>query len=92
METMEAYAGKMETRLKRWGARLDQLVAKAEEAGAEAKTDTRKHIEDLKANCQIAQSKLVELKAAGSENREIVKVGVERAWKEIEIAFRKLKR
>ena len=90
METREAYTGKMEIRLSRWGHRLDKLTAKAELAGAEAKVDYHQRLDALKANYQAAQAKLVELKAAGEESGEIIKEGVEKAWNELEIAFKKL--
>jgi len=90
MERKDMYAGKMEVRLRRWGAKLDRLAAKAEAAGAETKSEYHKGLLDLKANYHAAETKLAELKAAGEERREIVKVGVENAWSELEIAFKKL--
>jgi len=90
METKDAYAGKMEIRLSRWGHKLDKLAAKAELAGTEAKGDYHQRLDALKANYKVAQSKLVELKAAGEESGEIIKDGVEKAWNELEIAFKKL--
>lgn len=91
MEKMEGNVGRMETQLKHWGAKLDELVAKAEKAGAGMKIDHRKRIDDLKAKYQVAQSRLGELKAAGSEKWEVLKTGVESAWNELEAAFKKLK-
>ena len=91
MEDREEHVGKLEARLKQWGAKLDQLVAKAEKAGAEVKIERRKRIDDLKAKVQAAQAKLAELKAAGGEKWEVLKTGVESAWKELEAAFRKAK-
>jgi len=90
MEAMEAREGKMEARLRQWGAKIDELVAKAEEAGAEAKIDHRKRIDELRGKYQAAQSKLDELRAAGSEKRAIFEAGVESAWSELEAAFKKL--
>ena len=66
------------------------MRAKAEGAGTEVKVEYRKNIDDLKAKYQVAQSKLDELKAAGSEKWETCKTGVEGAWKELEAAFGKL--
>jgi histidinol dehydrogenase len=80
----------MERRLEQFGARLDRLVAKAKEAGAEARTDYRKRIDDLKAKYRVSQSKLDDLRAAGSERWDTVKAGVESAWAELEAAFKKL--
>jgi peptidoglycan hydrolase CwlO-like protein len=90
METAEAHVGKMETQLKQWGAKLDDMLAKAEEVGAEAKVDYRKRTDDLKAKYKVAQSKFAEFKAAGSENWATLKTGVESAWTELEGAFKKL--
>jgi hypothetical protein len=90
MKKTDARVGKMETQLKQWGAKLDELVAKAEEAGAEAKIDYRKRIDDLKSKHQEVQSKLAELRAAGGEKWEILKHGVESAWKELEVAIKKM--
>jgi hypothetical protein len=81
----------METQLKQWGAKLDQIVAEAEKAGTKVNVGRRKYVDDLKAKYQAAQSKLNELKAAGSGKWEILKTGVESAWNELEAAFKKLK-
>ena len=91
MEATEGHVGKMEAELRQWGAKLDELVAKAEKAGAEVKIDQRRRIDDLKAKYQVAQSKLCELKAAGSEKWATLKTGVESAWKDLEAAFKKMK-
>ena len=47
METVEAHVGKMEAELKQWGARLDDLLAKADAAGVEARSDHRKRLDEL---------------------------------------------
>jgi hypothetical protein len=90
MEDRQAHVGKMETRLKKWGAKLDELVAKADGAGADAKVDTLKRIDDLKAKHQVAQARLDELRTTSGEKWETVKTGVERAWNDLEAAFEKL--
>ena len=91
MEATEGHVGKMEAELRQWGAKLDELVAKAEKAGAEVKIDQRRRIDDLKAKVQAAQSKLDEVRTAGSERWETLKTGVESAWSELELAFKKLR-
>jgi len=90
METRETDVGKMETQLKEWGTKLDELVAKADAAGKEADTDYRKRIDNLKAKYQVAHSKLDELKAAGSEKWDTFGTGVESAWNELRDAFKEL--
>ncbi|MGA7744049.1 MAG: coiled coil domain-containing protein [Polyangia bacterium] len=91
MENTQGHVGKMETQLKQWGARLDQIVAKAEKAGTEVNGERRKRVDELKAKYQAAQSKIGEFKAAGSEKWEVFKTGVETAWSDLEAAFKKLK-
>jgi hypothetical protein len=73
METTHGHVGKMEAQWQQWGARLDQLVAKAEAAGSGAKADYQSHLEELKAKCHVARGRLVALKAAGGENWETFK-------------------
>jgi len=90
VEKMETQVGKMEAQLKKWGAKLDELVAEAEKTGNEAKVDYRKVVNDLKAKRLDAQMKLDEFKAAGSKNWDTFKAGVESAWKELEVSFKKL--
>ncbi len=91
MERTEEHVGKLETQLKQWGAKLDEFVAKADKAGTTARIDNRKRIDDLKAKVHAAQAKLDEVKAAGSEKWDTLKTGVESAWNELELAFKKLK-
>ena len=91
MEKTEDNVGKLETQLKQWGARLDELVAKADRAGTAARIDNRKRIDDLKAKVHAAQAKLDEVKTADSEKWETLKTGVESAWSDLELAFKKLK-
>jgi hypothetical protein len=91
MEKTEDNVGKLETQLKQWGARLDELVAKADRAGTTARIDNRRRIDDLKAKVHAAQAKLDEVKTAGSEKWETLRTGVESAWSELELAFKKLK-
>jgi hypothetical protein len=87
MENTQAQVGKMETRLKQWGARLDQIVAKTEKAGAQVSVERRKCVDELKAKYQAAQSRFGELKAAGSEKWDTFTTGVETAWSDLEAAF-----
>ena len=91
MDHAKAHVGKLETQLKRWGATLDELMAKAEGAGAEAKADYRQRLVDAKDKYQTAHSKLAELRTAGGDNWETLKAGLDKSWHELEVAFSKLK-
>jgi peptidoglycan hydrolase CwlO-like protein len=90
MENTEDNVGKLETQLKQWGAKLDEFVAKADRAGTAARIDNRKRIDELKAKVKAAEAKLDEVKTAGSEKWGTLKAGVESAWNDLEIAFKKL--
>jgi hypothetical protein len=91
MESIQANIGKLETQLEQWGTKLDELVVRAEAAGAEAKDDSLKRLAELKTKHQAAQARLDEFKVAGAEKWETFKGGIENAWHEIETAFKKLK-
>ena len=79
-----------EAQLERWGAKLDELVAKADVAGEQAATEARAHAEELRPKLTVARSKLAEARAAGSDKWDAFEEGLERSWKELEGAFRKL--
>src|SRR5438477_11715735 len=90
METAESQVGKMEAELRRWGAKLDELIRKADAVGTGAKMDYRERLEDMKDKYEAARERLDELKVAGTGKWEIFKGGIEDAWNELEAAFRKL--
>jgi hypothetical protein len=90
MKTVAANVGKMEAELRQWGVKLDKLMAKAEAAGTEVKSDYRKGVEDLKGKYKVAQSKFTESKAAGGAKWGILKTGLEAAWNDLEAAFKKM--
>jgi hypothetical protein len=90
METVEAHVGKMEAELERWGAKLDELTAKADAAGTEAKIDYRRRLDDMREKYDAAQAKLVQLRIAGTGKWQMFQGDIETAWLELEAAFRKL--
>lgn len=91
MKIVKENIEKMESQLLQWDAKLDELIAKAELVRAEAKSDYREHIEELKAKHRTVKAKIDELKATSTDKWEIVKTGIESAWIELEEAFKKLK-
>lgn len=90
MKEMETHVGKMETQLAVWGAKLDELKAKADKADTRAEAGYHKRVHALEAKYHVAQSKLAAGKAAGSEKWSTFKGGVEVAWKDLEAAFKEL--
>lgn len=88
--SLEKTLSKMEDQLKLWGAKLHVLGAKGEVVGESVKIESRKHVDELKAKLAIAQSKLQQAKAAGSDKWDAFKLEVERYWEELETAFQRL--
>ena len=68
MTSAEKHMGKLEERLRHWGAKLDELVTKADEVDSEAKVELRRRIEEFRAKHQAAQAKLA------------IRKKVERSW------------
>ncbi len=81
---------KLQNDLEMWGAKLNELLAKAEVAGQEATVDARKHLEDATDKLAAARGKLEEAKGTGEDKWEEFKIGLERSWRELERAFHKL--
>ncbi len=91
MTSAEKHVGKLEEQLRHWGAKLDELVTKANEVDSEARVELHKGIDDFRAKHQAAQLKLAEYKTAGSEKWDDFKVGIESSWSELENTFRELR-
>jgi hypothetical protein len=81
---------KLEGQLELFGARLKELLAKAEVAKTETKIDARKHLDELKGMLATARARLDEAKAAGEARWTAFKLGVERSVEELEHAFHEL--
>ncbi|MDD5224852.1 MAG: hypothetical protein PHE84_12780 [bacterium] len=88
---LEADVDKMEAQLRLWTAQIDGLADKAKKTGAQAKIEYLQSIDDLKAKRAVAQAKVDEFRAAGSEKWGEFKAGIERAWDDLEGAFINLK-
>jgi len=91
MDSVGQEVGKIETRLRQLGTKLDKLVAKADEAGADVKAEYRTQIDHIKNRHAVVQTKLTEYRAAGGQKWENFKGGVETAWHDLENAFKALK-
>ena len=91
MDSAGQEVGKIETRLRQLGAKLDKLVVKADEAGTEVKVEYRKQIDHIKDKHAAVQGKLTAFRAASGQKWENFKGGVEVAWHDLENAFKALK-
>jgi hypothetical protein len=90
MEPVKSHLEKLETQLRTWGARVDEMVARAEAARTQASGDYRKRLDELKAKYKVAEMRFGELKKEGSGKWETFQGSIESAWNDLETAFRKL--
>jgi peptidoglycan hydrolase CwlO-like protein len=90
MDKQKMHVGKMEEQMNQWGAKLDDLVAKATEAEKKVKSDYHLRIDELKAKHSEMQSKLKDLKASEGGKWDDFKAGINKSWAELESAFKKL--
>jgi len=91
METAGQELGEIETRLRQLGAKLDRMVAKADEVGTDANTDYRKRIDRVRDKQALVQSRLDAYRAANGQKWESFKGGVETAWRELADAYKAIK-
>jgi hypothetical protein len=91
MEKTQDNVGKLETELKQWRAKLNELIAKANRAGTTARIDNGEPVGNLKPKVQATPSTLDAVKSAGSKKWDTLKTGVESAWNKVELAFKKLR-
>jgi len=88
-ESIDRNVTKLEAQLELWGAKLNELVAKANVTKDQLKTDSRKQIDDLRGKLDVARARLEAAKAVGTEKWGTVKDGLERAWHDVEAALKK---
>lgn len=91
MESTGQEVGKIETRLRQLGTRIDRLVAKADDAGTEVKLDYLKQIDLAKYKHAVVRERLNAFRAANGQKWDNFKGGVEVAWRDLEDAFKALK-
>ncbi len=87
MADRETKQGQMESTLKEWGAKIDELKAKTDEVGDDAKADIQTKIEYLESKKAEMQSNLDKLKASSDDAWESVVSGFQGAWAELGNAF-----
>ena len=90
MATVDENLSKLEAQLDLWKAKIRKGIATGDVSGQQAKIDSQQQLDRLNSKLQEAQSKLDEAKAAGSKKWDTLKDGVEKTWRELEDAFKKL--
>jgi hypothetical protein len=87
VDKRKAYEEKFDAQLKEWNSEIALLKTKADKATAEAKIEYYKVIEAFQRKQETAMMKLQELRAAGDDGWEDLKVGAEKAWAQVKTAF-----
>lgn len=80
MEIQNAYKQKMAAQLKEWGAQIDLLEAKMENAGADMRVKHAEALHELRAKQNTASEKMKELEKAGGEAWEQIKETADKIW------------
>jgi nucleotide-binding universal stress UspA family protein len=86
-EKRKAYEERLEAQLKQWGAKIDELKAKAETSLAELKNKYEKQIEELRVRQEGGRQKVLELRRSGEEAWEGLRGGVEKSLDDLKEAF-----
>jgi flagellar hook-basal body complex protein FliE len=87
MGKREAYQEKMEAQLAQLNAKIDEFVAKAKEASADAKIEYYKQADELSAKQKKAEAQLEELKRASADAWEEMMYGMDSAFTDLQTAF-----
>lgn len=83
MDRKQAYAQKMEGHLDEWRAEIEKLEAKAKQAQGDAKVEYHRVVDELRAQQEIASHKLANFQKSSDGAWEDLKLGVDRAWKNL---------
>jgi hypothetical protein len=89
MEQRKDYEEQLESKLKEWSSKIDLLIAKADKAAPETKTEYYKKIEALRKNQEIARIRLEKLKSSDDDAWENLRKDSEEMWEEFKNAFEK---
>jgi F0F1-type ATP synthase membrane subunit b/b' len=91
MKLKEAYQEKLEAQIKEWTAQLAEMKAKADKAGADAKSQMYQQIDQVRARKEAVQQKLTEIKAASADSWQALKTGSEKALDEMKKTWESMK-
>lgn len=83
MELKNAYRRKLAAQLKEWGAQINLLEAKVENAGADARIKGAMELDNLRAKQRAASAKLKEMEKAGSEAWGQLKETADTIWADL---------
>lgn len=87
MSKRDVDQGEMEKKLQDWGAKLDEMKAKADQSGADTKAQLDGKIEALTVKRDAMQQRLADLKGSSDEAWDSMKTGLQAAWNDLSDAF-----
>lgn len=87
MDKKEEYIQKLDTQLREWSAKIDELKARADKAKGDIKIEYTRQTEALDAKREAARKKLGELKEAGGQAWDELTTGAEKAWHELKTSL-----
>jgi hypothetical protein len=83
MEVEQAYKLKRSAQLKEWGAQLDLLEAKVENANADIRVRHAVELDELRGKQRTASWKMQELEKASGEAWAEIKVAADTIWEDL---------
>jgi chromosome segregation ATPase len=87
MTEREQYIEKAKAKLDQWNEEIQEFRAKVAESDADAKTQYRRELDEMRAYRDQAEAKLKELHDASDEAWNDMKSGFDKAWDKISGAF-----
>lgn len=87
MEKNHEYKRKLEEQIKEWNERLEELKARSEKMGAEARVELERKIESLRSRRGELEERLDTLRDGGEEAWRHLKGGLERAVDDLKAGF-----
>lgn len=88
MSKKTEYEKKLQAQLDEFSAEIDRLKERADKAEAGAEPWHHKQIEVLQEKHKLARKKLGELKEAGDDAWEDMKIGITLAWDSVGVALK----
>jgi DNA-binding transcriptional regulator GbsR (MarR family) len=89
-EQMQAFGKQIETKLNEYGEKIDQLQAKAEKLGGDAKTKAEQQLTALRQKRDEASEKLKRLGSSSGDAWEQLKSGIDAAMEDLGNAYKKV--
>jgi len=89
MGKKDEYCATMESEIKKWDAEVDNLNAKSKQMSAEARVRYDTQVKAMRADRDLAYSKLQEMRTANESAWQHMQSGVDAAWTSMKNALEK---